>query len=981
MADAKEQEAVAVDVAALEEKESGGNKEFGGPKDEEKPFEFSEGITTDQAKELLHIHGKNELEEKITPSWLVYLKQLKGPMPIMIWIAIVVEAAIQNWLDMGILLGIQFINATIGWYETTKAANAVAALKASLKPFATVKRDGKWQQIDARLVVPGDLVGLNAGAAVPADCRVNDGRIEVDQSALTGESLPVTMRRGDAPKMGSTITRGEVEGTVEFTGKNTFFGKTATMLQTVDELGNLQKILLKIMFVLVVISLTLCFIALMYLIFDKDTSFKKALSFVVVLLVASIPIAIEIVCTCTLALGSRQLAAMHAIVTRLVSIEEMAGMNMLCSDKTGTLTLNKMVIQDECPIFTPNVTRDDVILAAALAAKWKEPAKDALDTMVLGTAPLAKCDEYQQVDYMPFDPSVKRTEGTLVGPDGKKFKTTKGAPQIIMGLCHNKAEIAKEVESTVHQFGLRGIRCLAVARTVEGTDNQWELMGIMTFLDPPRPDTKRTIERAMEYGVGVKMITGDQVVIACETSRTLGLGTNIKGAQGLPDMPKDGKVPKDLGKKYGKMIAAADGFAQVYPEHKYLIVETLRQEGYTVGMTGDGVNDAPALKRADVGIAVSGATDAARAAADIVLTSPGLSVVVEAIIIARCIFQRVLSFINYRVAATLQLLCFFFIAVFAFPPNSYESGTEVRPKFFQLPVLMLMLITLLNDGTLITIGYDYVIPSNRPEKWNLKVLFLTSSILAAVACGSSLLLLWCALDSYNQSGVFHAFGLPHIEYGQITTLIYLKVSLSDFLTLFSARTQSWFWTQRPGKLLMFGATFALTISTILACVWPSGKLDDLEVKGLARGNYGLWAIWVWIYCIVWWLIQDTAKVVAYRLIYKYNIFNAQAGRKVLTRDMSHYAEGHEMEEKHSDDVVQLSYSVKTGKAVAADLKKHIAENGGTGTPGASMHGHMGNELDAKMTEDEHGEIYMTVSYSKQSGKDVAKQLKEQLRKK
>jgi H+-transporting ATPase len=720
----------------------------------------------------------------------------------------------------------------------------------------------------------------------------------------------------------------------------------------------------------------------MYLIFDKDTSFKKALSFVVVLLVASIPIAIEIVCTCTLALGSRQLAAMNAIVTRLVSIEEMAGMNMLCSDKTGTLTLNKMVIQDECPTYTPGINRDDVVLAAALAAKWKEPAKDALDTMVLGSANIELCDTYQQVDYMPFDPSVKRTEGTLIGPDGVRFKTTKGAPQIIMGLCHNKNEIAKDVEATVTSFGLRGIRCLAVARTLPGSEDQWEMLGILTFLDPPRPDTKRTIERAMEYGVSVKMITGDQVVIACETSRTLGLGTNIKGAQGLPDMDPTGKVPKDLGTKYGKMIAAADGFAQVYPEHKYLIVETLRQEGFTVGMTGDGVNDAPALKRADVGIAVSGATDAARAAADIVLTSPGLSVVVEAIIIARCIFQRVLSFINYRVAATLQLLVFFFIAVFAFPPTSYDPGTEAEawPKFFQLPVLMLMLITLLNDGTLITIGYDYVIPSSRPEKWNLRVLFLTSSILAAVACGSSLLLLWCALDSYNPSGVFQAFGLPHIEYDQIATLIYLKVSLSDFLTLFSARTQGPFYSQRPGVLLFCGACFALTISTILACVWPTTTLDDLPVKGLARGDYGLWAIWVWIYCLVWWLIQDAAKVLAYKLIYKYNIFNAQAGRKVLTRDMTHYGEGHEMDDLKRDDIVQLSYNAKTGKEVGADLKKHLAGEA-SGAPEGSLHGHMGKELEAKMTEDENGEIYMTVSYSKQSGKDVARQLKEQLRNK
>lgn len=342
--------------------------------------------------------GRNELMEKKQNKFIQYLKMFWGPMPIMIWLAIIVEFAITQWADAGILLFIQFANATLGWYETVKAADAVAALKAALKPLATVKRDGKWQNIDAGGVVPGDLVLLGAGSAVPADCIVNEGRIEVDQSALTGESLPVTMYRGDTPKMGSTITRGEVEGTVEFTGSNTFFGKTATLLQGDNGLGNLQRLLLKIMFVLVAISLTLCLTALLYLVFARDVSFKHALSFAVVLLVASIPIAIEIVSTTTLALGSRQLSKHGAIVSRLQAIEEMAGMNMLCSDKTGTLTLNKMMIQDYCPTYTehaPDMT--SVVLYAAMAAKWKEPPKDALDTMVLGAVDMDALEVYTMV--------------------------------------------------------------------------------------------------------------------------------------------------------------------------------------------------------------------------------------------------------------------------------------------------------------------------------------------------------------------------------------------------------------------------------------------------------------------------------------------------------------------------------------------------------------------------------------------------------
>ena len=359
---------------------------------------FFWGALPAEANELLKQWGRNALMEKKQNKFIQYLKMFWGPMPIMIWLAIIVEFAIQQWADAGILLIIQFGNATLGWYETIKAADAVAALKASLQPLATVKRDGKWQNIDAGGVVPGDLVLLGAGAAVPADCIVNEGRIEVDQSALTGESLPVTMVKGDTPKMGSTITRGEVEGTVEFTGSNTFFGKTATLLQGDNGLGNLQKLLLKIMFVLVAISLTLCLTALLYLVFARDVSFKQALSFAVVLLVASIPIAIEIVSTTTLALGSRQLSKHGAIVSRLQAIEEMAGMNMLCSDKTGTLTMNVMKIQDYCPTYSEYATdMTGVVRYAAMAAKWKEPPKDALDTMVLTAVDMESLEAYTMV--------------------------------------------------------------------------------------------------------------------------------------------------------------------------------------------------------------------------------------------------------------------------------------------------------------------------------------------------------------------------------------------------------------------------------------------------------------------------------------------------------------------------------------------------------------------------------------------------------
>ena len=404
-------------------------------------------------------------------------------------------------------------------------------------------------------------MSLGSGSAVPADCRVNGGRIEVDQAALTGESLPVPMVEGGQPKMGSTVTRGEVEGTVEFTGVHTFFGKTAAMIQSVEGMSHFQLVLLRIMMFLLGISFFLCIIILIYLLVRGEPG-AKAIGFVVVLLVASIPLAIEVVTTTTMAIGSRQLVAKNAIVARLAAIEELAGMNMLCSDKTGTLTLNKMMIQEETPIFKEGLNQYEVLRQAALAAKWHEPPKDALDTLVLGAADLPSLDpEFEQVDYLPFDPVVKRTEGTIKSKkDGSTFKVTKGAPHILVALCTDEAVKAR-VGKLVDEFAERGIRSLAVARTLPGKLEAWEMLGILTFLDPPRPDTKETLFKAMEYGIDVKMVTGDHRAIAKETCRQLGLGTNVLNAEGLPSMGADGKAPDNL-KEYAPMIIEADGFAQ-----------------------------------------------------------------------------------------------------------------------------------------------------------------------------------------------------------------------------------------------------------------------------------------------------------------------------------------------------------------------------------------------------------------------------------
>jgi H+-transporting ATPase len=563
-------------------------------------FEFNHvGLTSEEAAARLAKYGPNELPENVDPKWLIFLRLMYAPMPIMIWIAIVIEAAIQNWIDMAILLFIQFANASISFYETTKAGDAVAALKSSLKPVATCKRDGAWQNMDARQIVPGDLVLLASGSAIPADCRVNSSEIDVDQAALTGESLPVTFYKGDSVKMGSTVVRGEVEGTVEFTGADTFFGKTASLLEEKHEASHLQKILMSIMYVLVALSVSLCIIYLIFLL-AQGVEAKEAIGFTVVLLVASIPLAIEIVTTTTLALGSKKLVKHGAIVARLAAIEDLAGMSILCSDKTGTLTLNQMMLQDDTPMYTDGETQETILMYAAMAAKWHEPPRDALDRLTLGSVNMDLLVDYEHEDYLPFDPEIKRTEGTVRNKKtGAVFKTTKGAPHIIMRLLPPHAvAVRDQVETDVARLGGLGIRSLAVAKT-DTVDGEWKMMGLLTFLDPPRPDTKATIHEAVQYGIDVKMITGDHLLIARNTANQLDMGSRIFTAERLPMLdPETKQKPDKLGETYGDLCLAANGFAQVYPEHKYLIVECLRELHYTVGMTGDGVNDAPALKRA-----------------------------------------------------------------------------------------------------------------------------------------------------------------------------------------------------------------------------------------------------------------------------------------------------------------------------------------------------------------------------------------------
>ncbi|MDA2920618.1 plasma-membrane proton-efflux P-type ATPase [Desulfobacterota bacterium AH_259_B03_O07] len=777
-----------------------------------------DGLSQAEAKNRLSQYGYNELEEKKESPFLKFLSYFWGPIPWMIEIAAILSALVRHWPDFGIILMLLVVNAIVGFWEEHKAGNTIAALKKKLALKARVKRDGVWTSITARELVPGDITRLRLGDIVPADAKLLEGDpVEVDQSALTGESLPVSHKTGDVVYSGSVIKQGEIDSLVYATGKETYFGKTAHLVETAHTVSHFQRAVLKIGDYLIVIALTLVTMIFVVALFRGD-DILKTLQFALVLTVAAVPVAMPTVLSVTMAVGARLLALKQAIVTRLSSIEELAGVDILCSDKTGTLTQNKLTLGK--PFTISGITPDNVILNAALASRAED--NDPIDLAVLsGIKGNLTKDGYNVVHFLPFDPVHKRTEATVTGTDGHTFKVTKGAPQVILALSENRTQIQSDVTKNINEFATRGFRSLGVART--NGDEHWQFLGVLPLYDPPREDAKSTIETAGEMGVKVEMVTGDQIAIAKEIAKQLGLGANILDA-GLLSETK----PHESG-QIASLIEQADGFAQVFPEHKYHIIDVLQQQGHITGMTGDGVNDAPALKKADAGIAVSGATDAARAAADIVLLTPGLSVIIDAIKESRKIFQRMNSYAIYRIAETIRVLLFMTLSILIF-------------NFYPVTAIMIVLLALMNDGAILSIAYDRTHYSNEPEAWNMKVVLGVSTMLGLM-------------------GVIETFGLFYIAEHYlklnreiIQPLIYLKLSVAGHLTVFVARTQGRFWSIRPAWILLGAVAGTQLLATLIA-------VYGILMPALGWKFAGI----VWGYALIWFLIEDQVKLVAYRI--------------------------------------------------------------------------------------------------------------------
>ncbi len=777
------------------------------------------GLSQAVAQKRLTQYGPNEIEEKKTNPFLKFLTYFWGPIPWMIEAAVILSAVNRSWPDFFIILLLLVANAVVGFWEEHQAGNAIDALKAKLAIKARVKRDGKWINPPARELVPGDVIRVRLGDIVPADARLLAGDpVQVDQSALTGESLPAERKSGDAVFSGSIIRQGEVDAMVYATGASTYFGKTAQLVQEAHTVSHFQRAVLKIGDYLIVLAVALVAVIITVSLFRGDP-ILTTLQFALVLTVAAIPVAMPTVLSVTMAVGARLLAKKEAIVTRLAAIEELAGVDVLCSDKTGTLTQNKLTLGD--PFSVNNIPANQVILWAALASR--EEDKDTIDLAVIGGL---KDDQalkgYQVTHFQPFDPVHKRTEATVKGTDGKEFKVTKGAPQVILQLSANAGQVKPAVEKAVNEFAGRGFRSLGVARADQ--HGKWQFVGVLPLFDPPREEAKATIATARQMGVNVKMVTGDALAIAKETAIKLGLGTNILDASGFGDT----KVHETA--QLAESIEKADGFAQVFPEHKFHIVDVLQQRGHIVGMTGDGVNDAPALKKADCGIAVSGATDAARAAASIVLLTSGLSVIIDAIKESRRIFQRMNSYAIYRIAETLRVLLFMTLAILVF-------------NFYPVTAVMIVMLALLNDGAILSIAYDNVHYKDKPEAWNMRLVLGISTVLGVI-------------------GVVAAFGLFylgervfHLDQGHVQTLMYLKLSVAGHLTIFLTRTRGPFWSKRPARILWVAVLGTQIVATLIA------------VYGLFMTPLGWgWAGFVWGYALLWFLVNDRVKLLAYRIL-------------------------------------------------------------------------------------------------------------------
>jgi len=851
--------------------------------------DINNGLSSEEAKKRLKKYGPNEIPEYKEPLWHRIFRRFWGPIPWMIEIAGILSAAVQRWEDFTIIMIMLFTNAFLDFYQEHKALNAIEVLKKKLARKSTVLRDGEWKEIAAKELVPGDIVKIKIGDIVPADVKLIGGSefVSIDQSALTGESLPVTKKPGDVAYSNSIVKQGEMTALVVATGLNTYFGKTVGLVAKAEhnQKSHFQKMVINVGNYLILITVVM--VALIIFVgVERNENLWELLEFSLVLTVAAIPVALPTVLTVVMAVGAVNLAKKQAIVSRLAAVEEMAGMDILCSDKTGTLTQNKMTVGK---IFTfANHTVEEVIRYALIASRKEN--NDPIEKPIFEWAQKnsIKLPKFTLEKFIPFDPVRKRTESIII-LNGKKIIATKGAPQVIIELCDLQGVDKDKVFEKVQEFANDGFRTLGVAYRYEN-EAKFHFLGLIPLYDPPRADSKEAIEEAKAKGVEVKMVTGDNVAVARYIAKILGIGEKIYSIKDLKNETHDEYIKlaeiiskallksldiseEEIQKKVNeiislvkkeisttltkgtvkrheseivKIIEEANGFAEVYPEDKYFIVDELQKADHIVGMTGDGVNDAPALRKADTGIAVSGATDAARAAADIVLLAPGLRVIVDAIKEARITFERMKSYTIYRIAETIRVILFMTLAIVIF-------------NFYPITALMIILLALLNDIPILAIAYDNTKIEKKPVRWDMHEMLVLSTWLGIAGVLSSFTIFYITMvyiQAHPESSIFPdlpawvnaADKASFLAFVQ--SAFFTKLVMAGHWTIYNTRTSDWFFKKPyPSKILII-ASFSTAFLGLLIGVYGFGIITPIGWK---------WGVFLVVYTLVWFVFNDFVK--------------------------------------------------------------------------------------------------------------------------
>ena len=775
------------------------------------------GLTRAEADTRRKEHGYNEVAVQKGHPVLIFLVKFWGLSAWMLELIMVLSLVLRKYSDFAVVSALLVVNAVLRFAQERRAAGVVETLRRRLQVSARVRRDSSWQVVPARELVPGDIVRVRPGDIIPADVKLLTGALGVDQSALTGESKDAEKAPGDVLSSGSIVRRGEGNSVVMLTGAKTYFGRTTELVQQARPKLHIEAVVAKVVrWLFVIVGALLGVVVVMSLI--RGAPLIEMVPLMLVLLMSAVPVALPVMFTVSMAVGSKELAKRGVLVTRLSAAEDAATMDVLCVDKTGTITMNQLAVTGVIPL--ERATESDVLFAGALASQ--EANQDPIDLAFLAAAKdrhvFDRVPALMPVSFAPFDAKGRRTEA-VVEQNGQRLRVMKGAVRTIAQACGLQSPAIKALEDRVAEAALKGYRTLAVARGPE--NGAPALVGLVMLYDPPRPDAKQLIASLRGLGVAVKMLTGDALAVASEIARGVGLPTIRRVADLKAAGAQAGNEAIDL-------LAGADGFAEVYPEDKYIVVQHLQAAGHVTGMTGDGLNDAPALRQAEVGIAVSTATDVAKGAASVVLTDPGLTNIVALVEQGRTIYQRILTWIINKISRTILKASFVAIAF------------VVTGKFVVSAFAMLLLV-FMTDFAKIAIATDYVQPSKRPETWNIGGFIMVSAVLGVAMVAEALLLLYIAWSRFGLATNDNALYTFSFQ-----TLLYFAV-----FSIVSARERRWFWTTMPSKTLMAALTLDALVGTILTFVALPGLMPLLWWQTLIILGYAMVA------CLV---VNDAIKV-------------------------------------------------------------------------------------------------------------------------